>query len=150
MSAVAFMFVTVARLNHRLFDRARAAGVMTEDRSQGERALRRVFFLLDPQRRSGYIGPLTNPVMVKEFRSRRFGRSHWMLRLTAACAVASLGLSCIAVTGILDWGLGTIGGILVLLQVALLILLTPILATGLISAEREMVVRDMLQMSLRY
>src|SRR5262249_45754653 len=43
---------TVARLNHRLLDRARPAGVMTEDRSGVQQAVRRVFFLVDPQRRS--------------------------------------------------------------------------------------------------
>ena len=31
-----------------------------------------------------------NPVMVKEFRSRRFGRSHWTLRLIAFGAILSL------------------------------------------------------------
>jgi hypothetical protein len=110
---------------------------MTEDRSAKERAWRRLLFLVDPQRRSGYIGRWTNPVMVKEFRCRRFGRSHWMLRLVALCAVISLALSCVAVLGVLDWGVETIGSIMVFLQMALLVLLTPSLASGLISSERE-------------
>src|SRR5262249_11530509 len=80
-SSVACMHVTVARLNHRLLERVRPAGVMTEDRPAGILLLRRLLFLVDPQRRSGLIGPWVNPVMVKEFRCRRFGRSHWMLRL---------------------------------------------------------------------
>jgi ABC-type transport system involved in multi-copper enzyme maturation permease subunit len=128
---------TVVRLNHTLLDRARPAGVMTEDRSGGERAVRRVLFLVDPQRRAGSMSLWVNPVMVKEFRSRRFGRSHWMLRLVAVCAILSLGLSYVAASGALGWGVEVIGGALVLLQIALLILFAPSLAAGLVSTERE-------------
>ncbi|MBI1915569.1 MAG: ABC transporter permease subunit [Planctomycetes bacterium] len=131
--------VTVAGLNHKLFDRARSAGVMTEDRSEAGQFFRRVLFLFffDPQRRSGSTSAWVNPVMVKEFRSRRFGRSHWTMRLLAASAILSLGLSYIALTGALGWGIEVVGGALVLFQVALLILFAPSLAAGLVSAERE-------------
>src|SRR5207253_10492711 len=97
LSSALFALLTLRRLSHRLLDRSRSAGVMTEERTAKERARRRVFFLVDPQRRSGHIAGWVNPVMVKEFRCRRFGRSHWMLRLIALCAMLSLGLSCIAV-----------------------------------------------------
>jgi ABC-type transport system involved in multi-copper enzyme maturation permease subunit len=112
---------------------------MTQDRSLGARAARRVFFLgfFDPQRRSGSMSAWVNPVMVKEFRSRRFGRSHWTMRLIALCAILSLGITCIALTGALGWGKQYIGGGLVLLQIALLILFAPSLAAGMVSAERE-------------
>jgi ABC-type transport system involved in multi-copper enzyme maturation permease subunit len=136
MSAVCAA-ATVARLNHQLLDRARPAGVMTEDRSAGQRAARRLFYLVDPQRRSGNMSLWVNPVMVKEFRSRRFGRGHWMLRLLAISAILSLAFSVVAVTGALGWGIEVIGGGLALLQVALLILFAPSLAAGLVSAERE-------------
>jgi ABC-type transport system involved in multi-copper enzyme maturation permease subunit len=76
-------------------------------------------------------------VLVNEFRSRRFGRSHWTLRLIAVCAILSLGLSYVAASGVLGWGVDIIGGALVLLQIALLILFSPSLAAGLVSAERE-------------
>jgi ABC-type transport system involved in multi-copper enzyme maturation permease subunit len=147
LSSLCFMLVTVWRLGRRLLDRSRAAGVMTEERSTKERVWRRLLFLVDPQRRSGYIGRWTNPVMVKEFRCRPFGRSHWMLRLVALCAVASLALSCVAVLGVLDWGVDTIGSIMVFLQMALLVLLTPSLASGLISSERETGGWQLLQMT---
>jgi ABC-type transport system involved in multi-copper enzyme maturation permease subunit len=137
LASLACALATVARLNHTLFDRARPAGVMTEDRSVGGRAFRRVLFLVDPQRRSGSMSLWVNPVMVKEFRSRRFGRSHWTLRLIAVSAILSLGLSYVAASGALGWGIEVIGGALVLLQVALLILFAPSLAAGLVSAERE-------------
>lgn len=128
---------TILRLNHRLLDRARAAGIMTEDRSTQQRVARRLLFLVDPQRRSGSVSLGINPVMVKEFRSRRFGRSHWTLRLIAVCAILSLGLSYIAASGALGWGVEAIGGALVLLQIILLILFAPSLAAGLVSSERE-------------
>src|SRR5438270_5241680 len=110
---------------------------MTEDRSGTGRAFRRLLYLVDPQRRSGSMSLWVNPVMVKEFRSRRFGRSHWILRLIFLFAILSLVLSHIAASGALGWGLEIIGGALVLLQVALLILFAPSLAAGLISGERE-------------
>ncbi len=137
----------VSRLNHTIFDQARDAGTISDDQTFGTQLARRLMFLVDPQRRSRAIGPLVNPVMVKEFRCRRFGRLHWLLRLIAICAVLSLGLTYATVTGTVDWGVDTIGGIMVLMQVALLVLFTPSLASGLISTERESGGWPLLQMT---
>ncbi len=127
----------VVRLNSALFDRPRPPGVMTEDRSRAQQWLRRILFLVDPQRRKPLVGRFWNPVLVKEFRSRRFGRSHWMVRLAAGCAVLSLALTYAATLGTLDWGPETVGGLMVLLQGALIGVVTPALAATLISLERE-------------
>lgn len=137
LSSVGCALATVARLGQTLLDRARPPGVMTEDRSGSQRVVRRLLFLVDPQRRSGSMTLWLNPVMVKEFRSRRFGRSSWMLRLIGVTAILSLLISLIAATGALGWGIEYVGGALVLLQIALLILFAPSLAAGLVSAERE-------------
>jgi ABC-type transport system involved in multi-copper enzyme maturation permease subunit len=134
-------------LNQSLLDRSRSQGLITDERSTLVRSTRRMFFLIDPQRRKSGIGPLTNPVMVKEFRCRRFGRMHWMLRLAAVSAVISLVLTYVASWGTLDWGPETIGGIMVLLQAALIVLLTPSLTAGLISAEIESGGWQLLQMT---
>lgn len=136
VSAVASLW-TIGRLNHRIFDESRAAGAISDDQSLSIRMFRRIFFLVDPQRRSRGISPLANPVMVKEFRCRRFGRLHWLLRLVAICAVLSLGLTYATTAGTLDWGVETIGGIMVVMQVALVALITPSLSAGLISGEVE-------------
>lgn len=128
---------TVGRLNHRIFDRARPQGAISDDQHLAVRAVRRLMFLVDPQRRSRGIPPLVNPVMVKEFRCRRFGRLHWLLRLVAACAVLSLGLTYATTQRTEGWGVETIGGIMAFMQVGLLVLITPSLAAGLISGERE-------------
>ena len=137
LMSVACTAMTIAGLNHRLFDRARPPGVMTEDRSTSGRILRRLIFLLDPQRRSGGMSVWVNPVMIKEFRTRRFGRSHWTLRLIALSAILSLALSYVAASGMLSWGIEVIGGLLVLFQVTLLIVFAPSLGSSLVSAERE-------------
>jgi ABC-type transport system involved in multi-copper enzyme maturation permease subunit len=137
LASLACALATVPRLNHAVLERARPPGVMTEDRSLGGRLLRRVVFLVDPQRRTGGISLWVNPVMVKEFRTRRFGRSHWTLRLIALSAILSLALSYVAASGALGLGIEAVGVGLVLLQVALLILFAPSLAGGLVSAERE-------------
>jgi ABC-type transport system involved in multi-copper enzyme maturation permease subunit len=136
VSAV-YAAATIARLAGVPLDRGRPAGVMTQDRSTGARVARRLFFLFDPQRRSRGVSVLVNPVMVKEFRSRRFGRSHWTLRLIALTAILSLALSYLATAGSLGWGVEAIGGALVILQAVLLVVFAPSLAAGLICAERE-------------
>ena len=136
-----FLMWTALRLDLRLFDRARPAGKVTDERKAGVRIFRRIMYLwfFDPQRRSGLIGPMTNPVMAKEFRSRRFGRSNWMMRMIVACLVISLLLTLATAAGVQshDGRVGVIGGILVILQMTLIILLTPSLASSLISGELE-------------
>lgn len=137
ISSIVFAWITLSRLQHHLLDRARSQGSITDDSGLGVRAARRVFFVIDPRRRSKGIGNWTNPVMVKEFRSRRFGRSHWMLRLVGICAILSLFLSFSVTTGAVRWELEAVGGPLVMLQVVLMIIFMPSLAAGLISSEQE-------------
>jgi len=140
MAAVTSLYFIVhgaVRLRQTLFDRPRPQGVMTQDRSHLGQWGRRMVFLVDPQRRTAAIGDWTNPVLVKEFRSRRFGRSQWMFRLVAASAVLSLLLAYTATTETIRWGVETIGGMMVVLQVGLISILTPSLAAGLISSEHE-------------
>jgi len=135
--AAVLAVATILQLDHRLFDRSRDAGKITDDRSLWVRIVRRLVFLVDPQRRKAGIPFYLNPIMVKEFRTRRFGRFHWLLRLAAGCAVVSLLMTLAATNGTMDWGVETIGGLLVILQIALVVLLTPSLAAGLIASERE-------------
>jgi ABC-type transport system involved in multi-copper enzyme maturation permease subunit len=144
---ITVMIVTISRLNYRIFDRPRSKGIMTEDRALSWRLFRRMLFIVDPQRRKAGVPFYLNAVMVKEFRCRRFGRSHWLIRLIAICAVASLLLTFAATTGTVDWGVETIGGLMVLLQVVLVVLIAPSLAAGLISTERETGGWDLLRMT---
>ena len=137
MLTIGLTLWTLSRLNHKIFDKARSAGMVTNEQSLQVRLLRRAMFIVDPKRRSHSIGRFVNPVMVKEFRCRRFGRLHWLLRLVAVCAVGSLALAILTTTRTIEWDVPTIGAIMVMLQVALLVLITPSLTAGLISTERE-------------
>jgi ABC-type transport system involved in multi-copper enzyme maturation permease subunit len=137
ISSVVCAVLTIRRLNQTILDRARAAGVMTEDRTDSEKLVRGIFFVIDPQKRSRAVSHWINPVMVKEFRTRRFGRSSWMIRLIAIGVILSLLLSVLAAIQAVGWGMELIGGALVLLQIALLILFAPSLGAGLVSSERE-------------
>ena len=148
MSAI-FAAATIRLLAGRIFDRPRASGKITDDRSAGVKVWRRIMYLwfFDPQRRTGLIGPLSNPVMVKEFRSSRFGRSHWMMRLIGGCLIVSLGLMLAASWGAMNFTSRTLGEIVVLLQVSLIVLVAPTLSAGLISAELQNGSWQILQMT---
>ncbi|MCL2640840.1 MAG: ABC transporter permease [Phycisphaerales bacterium] len=134
-----FVPMTVAKLNYKLFDRNRAAGKITDDRSTGVKFYRRIMYLwfFDPQRRTQLIGAFTNPVMVKDFRSQKFGRSHWMMRFFVICMVISLGLMLATTRGTITWSVEILGGIIVIMQMSVVVLISPSLAAGAISSERE-------------
>lgn len=137
VSIAVLAVATIRRLGFRIFDAPRSQGIVTDQRTGWQQLIRRLAFLVDPQRRKSEIGPLTNPVMIKEFRTRQFGRLHWLLRLVSACALVSLLLTWATTLSSTDWGVRTIGAIIVVMQMALIVLLTPGLAAGLISGERE-------------
>jgi len=138
ISTAVLILLVGKNLDPRLFDRARAAGQVTDERSQGSQKFRRVLFLwfFDPKRRSAMIGPMVNPVMVKEFRSRFFGRSHWMARMVFGCMIVSLILMLATTRSTIIRGTD-VGALMALLQIALITLITPSLAGGLISSEIE-------------
>lgn len=127
------------RLNQKMLDKPKSAGKVTDEQTTSVKFYRRLMYLwfFDPNRRSGLIGPLVNPVMVKEFRCRKFGRAYWIVRLFAVCLIIALGLMLLTSWSSMDWGPEVLGTMMVVLQYSLVILLTPSLASGLISAERE-------------
>jgi ABC-type transport system involved in multi-copper enzyme maturation permease subunit len=135
--AVVFIVANIIILSRRMFDLSRSAGRVTDDRSLVVRASRRLFFVVDPNRRKKGIGFFINPVFVKEFRTRKFGRSHWLLRLISLCAIGSIALTYFATNSTRDWPVPMIAGTMVLLQISLVILIAPSLASGLISSELE-------------
>lgn len=137
ITSILFALKTLSRLNYRIFDQSRAQGVITDDQKIGTRVARRLFYIVDPQRRKAGIPWYLNPVMVKEFRCRRFGRMQWLLRLVAFCAVVSMVLTSMTALGVTSWGVNNIGALLVVLQVLLVVVLTPSLASGLISGELD-------------
>jgi hypothetical protein len=137
ISSVVFAWLTMRRMNHRALDRAKSQGVMAHQLSNADQWSRRFLYLVDPGRRSIGILPLVNPVMIKEFRSRKFGRSYWIIRLMVVSAITSLLLTYLTVGETMEQGVLRIAALLAILQFCLVILLTPSLASSLISGERE-------------
>lgn len=136
-SIVGISLWTVSRLNLKIFDRARSAGKITDELSHEQQRTRSLIWIVDPQRRKAGISRLTNPVMVKEFRCRRFGRAHWLFRILCLNLVISFVLAYVVMRKSEAWGPKTLAGYLVLWQIAWILLLTPSLTAGLISSERE-------------
>lgn len=128
--------VTIRKLDPILLDRARPTGKVIGVTTK-KSWLRGMAYLIDPNKRKSGIPGWLNPIMVKEFRTRKFGRLHWLVRLVAICAIVSLLLTVVAATGTVSWGVERIAGPLVLMQVALLLLVGPSLGANLISSEIE-------------
>lgn len=126
--------VTIRELDPILLDRPRPTGRVTRNRSS---LARRLNYLVDPEKRKSIIPWWLNPIMVKEFRTRKFGRLHWLLRLIAVCAIVSLLLTVVAATGTISWGVERIAGPLVLMQISLMLLVGPSLGANVIAAEVE-------------
>ena len=131
--------VTLRKLDPRLLERARPTGKVVGGPMQlkPQSWIRRISYLVDPNRRKGNIPWWLNPVMVKEFRTRKFGRLHWLIRLVAVSGIFSLLLTVVAATGTVSWGVERIAPTMVLLQVALLLFLGPCLGANLIASEVE-------------
>ncbi len=147
--SVLCIVATVQRLGSRPMDRARDAGRITDERSVRAQFLRRVMYLwfFDPQRRSGLIAPWQNPVMVKEQRCRPLGRANWMMRLIGIYFILSLALVLGATTLSQSQGVVGVLSAIAIMQVSLIMLLAPSVASGLISAERESRGWQLLQMT---
>lgn len=141
--------VTTVRLSSRPMDRARDAGRVTNELSQRAQFIRRVMYLwfFDPRRRSSLIAPWQNPVMVKEQRCRSLGRANWMMRLIGIYFVLSLFLVLGAMTFSQSQGVIGVLSAIAILQVSLIVLFAPSLASGLISGERESKGWQLLQMT---
>lgn len=134
---VVLAVLTIRTLDPLLLDRARPAGKV-QGATNGSRSwFRRISYLVDPNKRKAGIPRWLNPIMVKEFRTRKFGRLHWLIRLVFFCAIISLLLTVVAASGTVNWGVDRIAGPMVLMQVALLLLVGPSLGANLIAAEVE-------------
>jgi ABC-type transport system involved in multi-copper enzyme maturation permease subunit len=133
--AAGFSVLTVRRLDPLLLDRARPSGPIIEPKDLSW--WRSLLYLVDPQQRKAGIPFWLNPVMVKEFRTRKFGRLHWLIRLVAAGAIISLVLTVVATTGTVKWGVDRIAASMVMMQIGLLLLLGPALGASILASEVE-------------
>ena len=125
---------------------------------------RNVFYLyfFNPRRRTydvakkawlfGMIGRWVNPVAIKEFRCRAFGRAHWVVRSFAACLIVSLVLATVTVVTLVmvpvaEGGMNRIIQAIAVFQTGLIVLIGPSLGSASISGEREAGVFDLLRMT---
>lgn len=90
---------TIRKLDPILLDRPRPTGRVVGKPGERTGIFRRMNYLVDPNKRKSSIPRWLNPVMVKEFRTRKFGRLHWLIRLVSLCAIISLLLTVLAATG---------------------------------------------------
>jgi len=132
------------RLQPHVTDRPRSKGVVTDEQSSETQWLKRILYLwgFDPNRRTGSIADYENPVMMKEFRTRTFGRAHWMARLISVCLIVSIALAFLTTQGATGFGGqryegSYMGGVIVIFQMGLILLVTPALSAALISSELE-------------
>lgn len=130
-------WITTRKLDPILLDRARPTGKVVGTPDAKQSLLRRMTYLVDPNKRKSGIPWWLNPIMVKEFRTRKFGRLHWLIRLVALCAIVSILLTVVAALGTAQWSVDRIAGPMVLMQVALMLLVGPSLGANLIAAEIE-------------
>ncbi|MFM8188975.1 MAG: ABC transporter permease [Pirellula sp.] len=135
LTTVGLAMATLYKLHPTMMDRARDAGKVIEAKQSSW--FRRLAYLVDPNRRKAGIPFWLNPIMVKEFRTRKFGRLHWLLRLVAAGAIVSILLTVVAATGTVNWGVDRIASSMVLMQIGFLLLLGPSLGANLIASEVE-------------
>lgn len=135
VSTLGLALATLYKLQPTMMDRSRDAGKVIEATQSSW--LRRLSYLVDPNRRKSGIPFWLNPVMVKEFRTRKFGRLHWLLRLIAVGAIFSILLTVVAATGTVNWGVDRIASSMVIMQIGFLLLLGPSLGANLIASEVE-------------
>lgn len=135
---VAVAIITIRKLDPLLLDRPRPVGKVVGVAGAKQRGIvQRLNYLVDPDKRKSSIPWWLNPVMVKEFRTRKFGRLHWLIRLVFVCAIISLALTVLASLKTMDWGVEQISGPMVLMQLSLMLLVGPSLGANLIASEVE-------------
>ncbi len=145
--SVGLTILTVLQLDPVRLDRARPTGKVIGKGANRSTWFRRMSYVVDPNKRKAGIPWWLNPVMVKEFRTRKFGRLHWLIRLISICAMLSLALIVLAASGTVNWGVDRIAAPLVFMQLALLLLVGPSLGANLIASEVESGGWQLLQMA---
>ncbi len=111
-----------------------------------KRKLKFPFYLIDPMKRKRHIG-FMNPVLIKEFRSKAFGRAVYLIRAMYVCFFISLTILGIACG---SSGVASIAAIKVIataFMLALIVLIAPSLTANAITSEKEQGNLDMLRMT---
>ncbi len=121
-----------------------AVPLTDEQRSLG----RKLMFLIDDKKQPKPIGGI-NPLIAKERRTNQLRSGRWMIRIFYGATVLGLGLSLMALYGGSEHEnvLAYVATVIVSLQFAVLALVTPSLASPVISSEIEAGTFEMLRMT---
>ena len=109
---------------------------------------RRMMYLIDSKKQRGPMGSF-NPLFAKERRTNQLRSGKWMIRIFYGATVMGLGLSLLALLGGSEHDnvLSYVATVIASLQFALLALVTPSLASPVISSEIESGNFEMLRMT---
>jgi len=107
------------------------------DRSLAERMTKWPFYLINPRGHRRMIGPIFNPVLIKELRTMLFGRIVYLMRGIYCCIFVSLVLVLLAALSTYMYAPALIAALTVSFQMALVLFAAPIFSAPLISGEVE-------------
>ncbi len=149
LAAVLFYALLYARIVRPPQSRQRGNTRIIEDRYElMKRHVKFPFYLFDPRKRKRMIGRVLNLVLVKEMRSKAFGRSLWVIRSMYIALFVSLILAFLPLTQVAKIGIDTIAITCVSLPLGVIILITPVLTATAITEEHEKGIFDMLRSTL--
>ncbi len=127
---------------------AKRVALIDERAKIRRRRLHWPFYLLDPMQRQRMIGAFSNPVRVKESRSRAFGHTRHLIRAGYFCFILSLVLVGLSSATIGTWDSNSVRTVIIAFQLGMVVLVAPSLTSGSITEEREQANLDILRMSL--
>lgn len=111
--------------------------VIRERNEALKRMVKFPYRLIDPQRRRRMIGRIFNLIFIKELRTKALGKAHYLVRGIYACIAVSIGLV-LAMTFLVDVFDPAMHRVAVtVLQLLLVLFLTPALSATAITSERE-------------
>ena len=144
VAIIASAGVVIAKLSRPPADDDRVAGNTAEARTLG----RRLMFLIDDKKQRKPIGG-GNPLISKERRTNQLRSGRWMIRIFYGAVVLSLGLSLMALYGGSEHEnvLVYVATVIASMQFAVIALVTPSLASPVISSEVEAGTFEMLRMT---
>lgn len=127
------------------------AKVVERNKFSGRSVLYMWFF--DPRRRRRNIGPLQNPVLMKEFRSRPMLQTRWLMRAIATSLICSVLLMFLVNISVMTMSQesqtgsaipGMMAGVAALMTM-LVMLVGPAMSSGAICSDRETGVWDLMR-----
>ncbi len=120
---------------------------------RGKISVRTFFFIIDPRKRKRMISWWKNPVLCKEFRTRPMLQTQWLLRAVGICLIVSVLLmflvnfSVVTFMGESAWMYLKMASAVAVMMVVLIVMIGPAMSGGVISADRETGVWDLMRIT---